>query len=330
MASPWLPQAAGRALGGLAGTPPPSFLDDLAQQHRRQAALDDALRMDVHFGRRAPDNPFAGVGDDPVSDMVGATAAPRHWLEAADYNRAIEKLLPAEPQVPLIDMLLRNDRTRSLVNARLDRLDPTGRAGSLGVVARQAEQDAALARADQIARSERMREVMPAYVGAAGVMALAGAGGIASLQAEAERKRAAASAASDERARFLASADVAMQDDPEAFLPRSVDIGLDDPVADMVDDIAGQYLGDQPLPDFTDNPPLRIGMDTPQQAESYNPGPSTPVGQPEDIESLPGPQMRSVRALIRGGISPARALEIITRGSAMTQAEYSQVTGARR
>lgn len=149
------------------------YLDDLAGQARRQAALDDAARLDVHFGRVTPADPMAGIGGDDIAGMVGATAAPRQWLEAADYNRTIGDMLPQRGyEVPFADELARNDRTRALTGARLDRMTPEQQASSLPFVGRMAEMDAnaAAAAAREAARRYNADLQTAAALAAGGVI----------------------------------------------------------------------------------------------------------------------------------------------------------------
>lgn len=75
---------------------------------------------------------------------------------------------------------------------------------------------------------------------------------------------------------------------------------------------------------------MAISPDSPADAVAAAPGPTTPVGRVVDLEDLPGPQMRSIRALIGGGIPDSRARDIILKGYSMSPDEYRMVTGGRR
>lgn len=81
---------------------------------------------------------------------------------------------------------------------------------------------------------------------------------------------------------------------------------------------------------FDDDLQMAIAPDSPDDAVAAAPGPTTPVGRIVDIEDLPGPQMRSIRALIGGGIPESRARDIILKGYSMSPDEYRMVTGGRR
>lgn len=81
---------------------------------------------------------------------------------------------------------------------------------------------------------------------------------------------------------------------------------------------------------FADDTWTYLDPDSPDQAIANAPGPRIPVGRNMDMEDLPGPQLRSVRALIQAGIPAGRAMDIITRGASMSPDEYRMVTGGRR
>lgn len=366
----WLsPMSRGRAV---VRTPPvmARYLEDLAQRARQMDALEDARRLDIHFGRVAPEDPFAGVDVDPIADMVGATGAPRSWLEAADYNKAIDDMMPAGPQEPFADVLRRNDRTRALKDARLDRLTPEQRVSSLGVVSRQAEADAAAARRQQGMAGELPFDV-PAGLTAAALLAAGGAALKARDDASA-RAREEANAAEAARQEAMAKArgeveadlaerqyrkdlDVALAGDADGAMPMTIDIGeespisgfdpfdgLDIPVPDVeMDDATKQFVrqfrskyGKPQEIDIQgllqDETTLELTPDSPDEAVANAPGPASPVSMNRNLEDLPGPQMRSVRALMRAGIPESRAMAIIVKGSSMTPDETRMVTGGRR
>ena len=81
---------------------------------------------------------------------------------------------------------------------------------------------------------------------------------------------------------------------------------------------------------FEDDFQMGLTPDSPDEAVAAAPGPENPVNRVVDMEDLPGPQMRSIRALIGGGIPESRARDIILKGYSMSPDEYRMVTGGRR
>jgi hypothetical protein len=81
---------------------------------------------------------------------------------------------------------------------------------------------------------------------------------------------------------------------------------------------------------FADDPMMNLEPDSPDDAVANAPGPGVQVGRNMDMEDLPGPQMRSVQALMRAGIPAGRAMDIITKGASMSPDEYRMETGGRR
>ena len=81
---------------------------------------------------------------------------------------------------------------------------------------------------------------------------------------------------------------------------------------------------------FAEDLRMAISPDSPDDAVAAAPGPTTPVGRIVDLEDLPAPQMRSIRALMGGGIPESRARDIILKGYSMSPDEYRMVTGGRR
>jgi hypothetical protein len=335
------------------------YLDDLAQQARLADAAADARRLDVHFGRVQPDDPFAGIGGDEIADMVGATGAPRRWLEAADYNQSIGSMMPGGPGEPMLDALARNDRTRALVQGRLDRLAPEQMPGSLGLVGRRYEADQAAARAADIL-SGRNRDTAMA-LGAAGAL---GAGAFGTRMAlenqQNQQDQVLLGAWENERQQRDAeqleadnqAAEVARAEQAKASAARSLMSSVDRSISeiDLADDAPVVIDPDIPGSDevrnsFLETPflsdlPGRGGKNTffasdfrppsPEESVAAAPGPESQVAQDQDLEDLPGPQLRSIRALMRGGIPEGRARDIILKGNSMSPDEYRMVTGGRR
>lgn len=119
-----------------APTPPAMarHFDDL-----RLAAEADEL--DRFFGRVPVNGIFDDVDvpavrglDDIVAEQQAAIGGPRSWAEQAAQR---EMFFPAQAEEPFADLLRRGERTRALVNSRLDRMTPEQRASSLAEVGRQ-------------------------------------------------------------------------------------------------------------------------------------------------------------------------------------------------
>jgi hypothetical protein len=279
--------------------------------------------MDVHFGRVQPEDPFAGIGGDEIADMVGATGAPRRWLEAAEFNQSIGSMMPGGPGEPFADILNRHRRSQDLTAARLEQLTPGQRAGSLGYVAQQSQADAGMRRARQIAQDEANKAAL-----LAGAVAAGGAGAISVFapdMLEAESKARRDSDIDEGVSRSISEID--LSDDAPVVI---------DPDIPGPDEVRNSFLETPFLSDL----PGRGGKNTyfasdfrppsPEESVAAAPGPESQVAQDQDLEDLPGPQLRSIRALVRGGIPEGRARDIILKGNSMSPDEYRMVTGGRR
>lgn len=289
MADLMKPFARGRAM---VRTPPvlARYLDDLAQADR-----------------------VAGDWDALAAAARGMDDAlpPRGPVPPGDYTAAIDSMLPAVQPEPFADALLRNDRTRALIDSRLNRLSPEQMPGSLGLVGRQFAADQAAARAATLkAAEDRKTLAAMAALGAAGAGAFAGR----VMQEAGERDRLAPLERDMQVADFVRSSidDLRIEDDSPIEPPMTYD-----PEA-RVEDL------------FRDDYKVTLDMDTPDQASAMAPGPAAPVGVNADLEDLPGPQARSVRALIGAGIPAGRAMDIIQGRANMSPEEYRMVTGGRR
>lgn len=372
--------------------------------------LDDLARQDQ----------LAGEWDALAAAARGMDDAlpPRGPVPPGDFNVAIEGMMPDSPPMPVADMLFGNDRTRALVNSRLDRLTPEQQVGSLGIVGRQADADAAMRRKQDIESDMDLGTRLGLAAGAAAL-----AGGFAlkrgdDAKAEAVKAELARRRARDEVIDSRLQGDVdaisiegpegpgvfyespdfdalmqeamdssgegldrmrrdrqdrervlldALSGNPDGAMPMTIDIGEDspisgfDPLADMAD-AAGlpMPLSDDLLYESAALPSVqgmlqdsavvarnlpKFPMDgsfqrllesgvyqlpSPEDTTEMSPGPESPVGMNRDLEDLPGPQMRSVRALMAAGIPEGRAMAIIVKGSSMSQDEYRMVTGGRR
>jgi hypothetical protein len=333
------------------------YLDDLR-------FAEQARDLDRFYGRIPPaPGPFDNINlpepPDPLAAERAVGAAPRTWLEKAEMARGMEP----QPAPPLTDMLLDNDRRRTLLANRLDRLTPEQRARSLPSVGRQYEADQAAARAAGIKQGKDVNTAIA--LGAAGAFG-AGAFG-ARMAQESDRNQQDGKMLADLAMREQLSSDVRDIDitgDDDVYVPDGyVGASADDipdlfaedrmlPVTYDVDEIS--LLDDinairVPLPKvrlpqfasgwgpimseldrFTEDKMLPLEPDSPDDAVAAAPGPSIPVGRNLNMEDLPGPQMRSVRTLINAGIPAGRAMDIITKGYSMSPDEYRTVTGGRR
>ena len=282
------------------------YLDDLrfAQQ---------AADLDRHFGRLPPPpGQFDGIDlpDDPLAAERAVNAAPRSWLEQGDLARSME----VEPQLPVADMLLDAERRRALLANRLGRMTPEQQARSLPAVGRQYEADLNAARANELQRGRDAAEAWSAVAAALGG-GLAGALGVRVAMEDARN------AMNEE---VLAGVERAVDE-----IDLSEDAPLEPFVYDSENDIR-QDTADQLQLLLGDDPQMTVLPDSPEDAVASAPGPSMPVQQVVDLEDLPGQQSRSIMALMRGGISEARAMDIILKGSSMSPDEYQMVTGGRR
>jgi hypothetical protein len=305
----------------------PKVMESLGQLRQRmlqQAALDDAAKMDEFFGRVPPKDPNAAVMaalEDPLSDMVGATGAPRRFLEQGQFRRAVDEGMP--PAEPLVDMLNRNDRSRTLLESRINRLSPEDRQGSLAGVWMQAQQDAAQAAAAQRAAQSQAAERMasagrvamhPMTVAGA---ATAGVGGYMASRPE--------PAGPDAIDRGLAAREVDLGPltagpgpESEALVLPDLDMsGLDEDLIQASDGM------------FAEEPEMTLTPDTPDEAMSWSPGPQSPVIDTEE-PSLSNPQQRTLNALVTAGIPYSRAMDILLGRASLSPDEYRMVTGGRR
>ena len=313
------------------------YLDDLR-------FAEQARDLDRFYGRIPPaPGPFDNINipemPDPVAAERAVGAAPRTWLENAEMARSMEP----QPAPPLTDMLLDNDRRRALLANRLDRLTPEQRARSLPSVGQQYDADLAAARAAEIQHGRDVNTA--AALAAAGIV---GGGAMYGRMSQ----------LSDDYARSQAENDIDLGPDlsgnPDGAMPMAMDVGEDplmDSVTASVDAMRVPYNKIKRMRDyegeelirkmtqpqeidvagmFAEDPMMNLEPDSPADAVASAPGPGVQVGRNMDMEDLPGPQLRSIQALIRGGIPPGRAMDIITKGASMSPDEYRMVTGGRR
>lgn len=306
--------------------------------------LDDLSNVD-RIGGEWDALAAAARGMDDVLPVRGP-------VPPADMNVAIEGMMPSVAAEPFADILRRNDRTRALINSRLDRLTPEQRPGSLGLVGRQADADAYRRRRQSI---ESDMDLGTRLGLAAGAAALAGGYALKSGD-DAEAEAMEAEMAREQEAEMARAMLAALSEklisgfDPLAEM--AADSELPIPLSDSILDLpmpdsdpmpsVRQMLQDSAVP-ARNLPKTAMGdsfqrilesgvyqLPSPEESAAMSPGPETPVGMNQDMEDLPGPQMRSVRALMAAGIPEGRAMAIIVKGSSMSPDEYRMVTGGRR
>lgn len=306
---------------GVVRTPPvlARYLDDLRMAEQARA-------LDRHFGRLPPEPGMfdnVAIPDDPVAAKRAVNAAPRSWLESAELADAMD----IQPSAPLTDMLLDNERRRALIAGRIDRLTPEQRARSLPAVGMQYEADKAAARAAAIkAAQDRQTLAALTAIGAAGAGAFAGR----VMQEAEEQERLAPLERDMQVADFVRSSadNIELQEDPAPEFA-TYPMELSD-VKQLMDGTPWLGRDDRPEGLFSEDPMANLEPDSPDDAVAAAPGPSIPVGRNMDMEDMPGPQMRSVRALMRAGIPSSRAMDIIQGRANMSPDEYRMVTGGRR
>jgi hypothetical protein len=284
-------------------------------------------KLDAFMGRDVAEGPsFEGITlpEDDIAPMVGATGAPRSWLERAQFEEPLTASLREDEIPPLMDMLRTADRSRSLVSGRLDRLTPEQQASSLQFVGRQASRDAdATAAAARQGRAEQAGRNLLAAITAAEAAGL-GAAGV-----------------------YKAYEDGAVPGPPEFsddrpledYLPEEMDIGeepLDLPIGmpDMPVDLNPDYgIADAGLrtedimgmlqdPDIASLP---FSSMSPEEAVSLSPGPSQDVPLP----GVAPEQRQALQSLVNQGIGYSRAVDILSGRAKMTRTEYEMVTGGR-
>jgi hypothetical protein len=308
------------------------YLDDLRLAQQARA-------LDQHFGRLPPEpGMFDNIAlpDDPVAAERALGAAPRSWLENAELTRALEP----QPEPPLLDLLLANDRSQTLLDSRLERLTPEQLARSLPAVGRQYQADRDAARAAEILYGKDLQT--------AAALAAGGVVGGAALYGQGSRL-------ADQYARDQADTiDLGpdLSEDPADVLPEEMSRGDDSLLTEVGDAIGAMEMPEDPDFDaleemagllespeaeeidiaslFAEEPMMDLQPDTPEEAVAAAPGPGLAVEGEMDLDALPGPQMRSVKVLINAGIPAGRAMDIITKGASLTPDEYRMVTGGRR
>jgi len=229
---------------------------DLAIEQRR---LDKLMGRDVYDGPS-----FEGIDlpEDTIAPMVGATGAPRSWMERAAFEEPITSALRDNELPPLLDMLRDAEKSQALVAGRLDRMSPEQQAASLPYVALKAERDtndvAAALRAAMPEAAARNQLAALTALGAAGL------GGAGLMKAYEE-------GAFDEPPVMDLSGDI------EDFSLPPVDVG-EEPVGMHIDFPMGveDLLEAYPLIEgltYEDEPQVTFSPSTPDEAIRMKPGP---------------------------------------------------------
>jgi len=194
------------------------MIADMAKKLARVRGMDpDAARYLAQLEAEAMSQA------DNIQGMRALTAAPQSWLDEAASGGPFTPLeriaagyeAPAA-QEPLMDMILRNERSRALTESRLNRLTPEQRQRSLASVAQENLRNMRDERYAQMARdAERGALLNDAGIAGGGAAAVAAA--IASQRAPQQSE-----ASMDPVSRFPSAedfADMVVVDQPEIAIP---------------------------------------------------------------------------------------------------------------
>ena len=299
-----------------------AFLERLAEQQRRLAARGRDLK-------------------------------PVDALTPAQFNRRIRaKMPPQVEELPLADQLLRNERTRALVNNRLDRLTPEQQMRSLPAISRAYEDYQRQARmGEEAARLQRNSMLSDAAVPLAAAL---GAGGV--MMAGSTPEEVAEEPLTLDDIAILGAAAQAM--DPADAMPvDEIDLGdfpmvepdvqIDEEDVDT-DGLAEMIMAAMETPvvpdieGLMDDPETLLALDEPAIPEPAEPSlpmddlvlerDSTPPREapPDRDPYMTNAQKRTVQVLMNAGIPSERAGRIARGEASMSPAEYRMVTGGRR
>lgn len=308
-----------------------AFLERLAEQQRRLAARGRDLK-------------------------------PVDALTSAQFNRRIRAQMPPQvDELPLADQLLRNDRTRALVNNRLDRLTPEQEMRSLPAISRAYEDYQRQARmGEEAARLQRNSMLSEAAVPMAAAL---GAGGVMLAGSTPEEEVAEDPLTLDDIA-VLGAAAQAM--DPADAMPiDEIDLGdfpmvepdvqideedvdteglaemimaaMETPVVPGIEGLmdesvtmldGGVDLGEQGFQGASEAGMGRgLTMDDLVLERDNTPPREAP---PDRDPYMTNAQKRTVQVLMNAGIPSERAGRIARGEASMSMAEYRMVTGGRR
>jgi hypothetical protein len=287
---------------------PTAVARPLAATNPTLARLLQSMQMEAGGMSVPPGYDLAPGEAGMLDDLAPREADP---MEAFLGNPNLAAML--EPQGPsMAAMFNQNDAARGRLDARLANLTPDQLQSSIPAVGRQFDADRNAARAAEI-RAARELETA-AKIAAAGVVGGGALYGTGSRLAEEALVGDDIDLGSD-----LADARAAYE------LPHGTDIEIESEEPDL------SYMATPMVGMFDEDQEGLLGDDEPGTAPFLlSQGPDAPVVEEQNMEDLPGPQLRSVKALIRAGIAPSRAMDIITGGASMSPDEYRQVTGGRR
>ena len=267
-------------------------------------------------------------------------------LTPAQFNRRIRAQMPPQvDELPLADQLLRNDRTRALVNNRLDRLTPEQQMRSLPAISRayedfQRQQRRASEQARLAAQDKR---IVGGLAGSTAAL-LAGAG-LSKLMPQ-EEEPMPDDATTLEDIAWLAES-------PEDILPESIDLGEPMPIEPEVyidaedfdtDGLLDMLTAGQEtpvLPDIADllsadEEPLLFDMPEASVAEAMPEEELTltrdaaPMQTPDRDPYMTNAQKRTVQVLMEAGIPSQRAGRIVLGQASLSPEEERLITGGRR
>ena len=274
-------------------------------------------------------------------------------LTPAQFNRRIRAQMPPQvEELPLADQLLRNDRTRALVNNRLDRLTPEQEMRSLPAISRAYEDYQRQARmGEEAARLQRNSMMSDAAVPLAAAL---GAGGV--MMAGSTPEEAAEEPLTLDDIAVLGAAAQAM--DPADAMPvDEIDLGdfpmVEPDVQIDEEDVDTEGLAEMIMaametpvvPDIEglmDDPETLLALDEPAIPEPAEPSrpmddlvldrDNTPPREspPDRDPYMTNAQKRTVQVLMNAGIPSERAGRIARGEASMSMAEYRMVTGGRR
>jgi len=274
-------------------------------------------------------------------------------LTPAQFNRRIRAQMPPQvEELPLADQLLRNDRTRALVNNRLDRLTPEQEMRSLPAISRAYEDYQRQARmGEEAARLQRNSMMSDAAVPLAAAL---GAGGV--MMAGSTPEEVAEEPLTLDDIAVLGAAAQAM--DPADAMPiDEIDLGdfpmVEPDVQIDEEDVDTEGLAEMIMaametpvvPDIEglmDDPETLLALDEPAIPEPAEPSrpmddlvldrDNTPPREspPDRDPYMTNAQKRTVQVLMNAGIPSERAGRIARGEASMSMAEYRMVTGGRR
>lgn len=298
---------------------PTAVARPLAATNPTLARLLQAMQMEAQAAEMAGGAAGMGAEAGMLDDL-----APRESDPLAAFLADPDLPAMLEPRGPsMAAMLNQNEAAAGRLDARLANMTPEQLQSSIPAVGRQFEAERNAARAAEIREARELETA--AKIAGAGLLGGGALYGTGSRLAE----------------EALVGDDIDLgpdlTGDPAAYdLSPGTDIGEDDLLEGMLPEMEGDvpdlsYMASPMVGMFDEDKEGLLGDDVPGTAPFLmSQGPEAPVVEEQNMEDLPGPQLRSVKALIRAGIAPSRAMDIITGGASMSPDEYRQVTGGRR